>query len=153
MSEQIEAPEPVAVPAAPEARRSRTPLVVGVVVALVVVVIAAVGVVMWQQHQRKQQLFADALATCGLSDRIAFRVSDGGMTMTMDGRGNDDGAGAASVVEEACVLGALNAPSRVTTLMGETRALDGRQTATWDGITASWSYHPDNGLDVIFTQA
>jgi hypothetical protein len=25
----------------------------------------------------------------------------------------------------------------------------GRQEASWDGIEASWSYHPDNGLDLV----
>jgi hypothetical protein len=33
--------------------------------------------------------------------------------------------------------------------MEKTRALDGRQTASWSFIEASWTYHPDNGLDVI----
>ncbi|WP_269142641.1 hypothetical protein [Georgenia yuyongxinii] len=33
--------------------------------------------------------------------------------------------------------------------MTSTRALDGRQTAEWDGVVATWSFHPDDGLDVI----
>jgi hypothetical protein len=26
----------------------------------------------------------------------------------------------------------------------------GVQDAEWDGISISWTYHPDNGLDTIF---
>jgi hypothetical protein len=32
--------------------------------------------------------------------------------------------------------------------MTSTRALDGRQTASWDGIDAAWSYHPDSGMNM-----
>jgi hypothetical protein len=33
--------------------------------------------------------------------------------------------------------------------MEQTRALDGRQQDTWGGYTASWSYHPDSGMELI----
>ena len=35
---------------------------------------------------------------------------------------------------------------------GATRALDGRQQASWDGFEASWTYHPDNGLTLILRE-
>ena len=35
---------------------------------------------------------------------------------------------------------------------GSTRALDGRQSATWAQFEASWTYHPDDGLDVLVRQ-
>ncbi len=44
----------------------------------------------------------------------------------------------------------LGLPSSVDTKMGQTRALDGVQTHTSNGVTVSWSYHPDNGLMVIY---
>ncbi len=34
--------------------------------------------------------------------------------------------------------------------MNTTRALDGRQTDENDNFTVSWSYHPDNGLAVLY---
>lgn len=34
--------------------------------------------------------------------------------------------------------------------MLETRALDGRQTAEASGYTVSWTYHPDDGLEVMY---
>jgi hypothetical protein len=38
-------------------------------------------------------------------------------------------------------------------MMEGTRALDGRQTQTADGYSYTWSYHPDNGLDIIITES
>ena len=52
-----------------------------------------------------------------------------------------------------CVLTELNAPDSLTTRLGSTRALDGTQTGEWAGFTASWTYHPDNGLNIIVETA
>lgn len=41
----------------------------------------------------------------------------------------------------------------MTAQMDSTRALDGMQTAEWDTFEAKWTYHPDDGLDVIITEA
>jgi hypothetical protein len=35
--------------------------------------------------------------------------------------------------------------------MDRTRALDGMQDASWDDLSASWTYHPDAGLDITVT--
>lgn len=45
---------------------------------------------------------------------------------------------------------ALGLPESLIEKMGQTRALDGRQTETYDKITVSWTYHPDNGLEVMY---
>lgn len=42
-------------------------------------------------------------------------------------------------------------PESVKAHMFATRALDGRQTDTWPGFSASWSYHPDDGMDLVIT--
>lgn len=34
--------------------------------------------------------------------------------------------------------------------MGQTRALDGRQTDENDNFSVSWSYHPNKGLNVMY---
>ena len=34
--------------------------------------------------------------------------------------------------------------------MGETSAMDGRQTESNDKYTVSWKYHPDNGMEVTY---
>lgn len=45
---------------------------------------------------------------------------------------------------------ALGLPESLWEDMNHTRALDGRQTADFDDITVSWSYHPDNGLQITY---
>ena len=45
---------------------------------------------------------------------------------------------------------ALNLPDSLVEKMSSTRALDGIQSSEYDGIEVSWSYHPDNGLEIIY---
>lgn len=47
---------------------------------------------------------------------------------------------------------ALDLPSSLIEELSSTRALDGRLSKTYGNITVSWSYHPDNGLEILFTQ-
>lgn len=49
----------------------------------------------------------------------------------------------------SCVFNELNVSEATLSRMAGTRALDGVQTANNDGLVLSWTYHPDNGLDVI----
>ncbi len=44
----------------------------------------------------------------------------------------------------------LGLPSSVYQKMLETRSLDGRQSDETDVIEVSWTYHPDNGLEVMY---
>ena len=44
----------------------------------------------------------------------------------------------------------LGFPDSVWEKMLKTRALDGTQSHKTKDFTATWSYHPDNGLDVIY---
>ena len=90
-----------------------------------------------------------AVADCD-ADTGAFSLGDEGTSLVMDGV--DDTAIRAqlkSLTAMACVLGSIDAPDTVIPLMTGTTALQGRQETTWDGYAASWTYHPDNGLDVI----
>lgn len=47
----------------------------------------------------------------------------------------------------------LSVPDYVYELMKKTTALQGRQTETVNGLIISWTYHPDNGLAVIYRLA
>jgi hypothetical protein len=96
----------------------------------------------------KSSLFADAAGECRVTDVV--EISDGDRTMVLDGSGDDFGSGEVTVDQIACVLRALDAPTAATTRMSETRALDGRQETSWDDISVTWTYHPDDGLDLIF---
>lgn len=79
-------------------------------------------------------------------------LDDDGRTLEFDMRGKELGTGTGSWEQLQCVLDELKAPRRVTASMDNTRSVDGRQDAEWDDLTAEWSYHPDDGLDVIFSR-
>jgi hypothetical protein len=76
-------------------------------------------------------------------------LADGDKTLFLNMQGNDSGSGMLSVEQVVCVLDALDVPTYVLTEMDETTALAGRQEETWGHFKASWTYHPDNGLDVL----
>ncbi len=48
------------------------------------------------------------------------------------------------------IIEKLGLPESLFQEMGETRAMDGRLSEEFDHLTVSWSYHPDNGLEVLF---
>lgn len=76
-------------------------------------------------------------------------VGDAGKSISFDTEGNDDPATGNDEMEDvACVLNALNVPDYVVTHIDDTRALDGMQEDTWDGYTARWTYHPDDGMNL-----
>ncbi|WP_053205835.1 hypothetical protein [Jiangella muralis] len=105
----------------------------------------------------------DASAACG----DAGRIEDDGATLVLAGYGDaltdllDDDAeledamadiGLTSVEDMACVLEELQAPTAVIEHMSSTRALDGTQSDDWEGYEAQWTYHPDDGLNIIVTE-
>lgn len=89
-----------------------------------------------------------AYESCG---RVG-EISDGDRTLFLDMRGEEAGSGVLSISDITCILGGLNTPSYVIHEMEQTRALDGRQSETWGDFEASWSYHPDDGLDVLIRE-
>ncbi|MDO5494559.1 MAG: hypothetical protein Q4G64_02460 [bacterium] len=95
-----------------------------------------------------QAILPDALDSCGLTDAVGFTLGDSGRSLTFDMRGEDDRTGA-DIVEIACVLGALGTPQGTISHMDQTTSLDGRQTAEWDSLEVSWSYHPGRGMDGV----
>ncbi|MHA3946244.1 PASTA domain-containing protein [Cellulomonas bogoriensis] len=79
----------------------------------------------------------------------AGEVADGGRTLVLDMHGEQLFSGDLEYADVRCVLDELDVPQAVLTKMGATRSLDGRQEDDWNGINASWSYHPRTGLDVV----
>ncbi|MGW9348648.1 hypothetical protein [Nocardiopsis flavescens] len=90
--------------------------------------------------------FDTALETCGLTDHPSAEVGDEGRSVFLQHRGATDTAGLGDD-ELDCVLRELGAPDSLFVEMGQTRALDGRRSLEWDGIEATWSFHPDDGID------
>ena len=77
---------------------------------------------------------------------------DNGATLKFSSAGkySSISASAASYSDVACSLLVMNAPDFVTAQIDSTRALDGLQKATWGKLSAFWTYHPDNGLNISF---
>lgn len=85
--------------------------------------------------------------------RQAGVISDNDHTLYLDMVGDDVGSGDFTLTDVRCVLGALGTPQSVIHEMDSTRALDGRQSDTWGDFKVSWTYHPDEGLDILITES
>ncbi|HTL40542.1 MAG TPA: hypothetical protein VL294_03635 [Pseudolysinimonas sp.] len=92
------------------------------------------------------QLLPDAIKGCGLDSSV---VQDDGRSAFLDNKGNDFGSGDLTVDDLVCVLNAIDTPDAVINHMANTRSLDGTQSDSWGDFAATWTYHPDNGLDII----
>jgi hypothetical protein len=90
--------------------------------------------------------FQQAYDSCSAPSGVT--VSDGGKTLIIDGQ-NEYYIGA-TISDTVCVLNAVELPSYIRSNMETTNSLMGRQSDTFgDKIDVSWSYHPDNGLDIV----
>ncbi|GLU91365.1 hypothetical protein [Agromyces sp. NBRC 114283] len=109
-------------------------------------VVVLVGV--WIAIAANQPTKLEAAAEkCEIS---ALAIGDEGKTLILDMK--VDGGSGLPIEDVVCALAELNVSDAVLSQMDSTRALDGKQTAEWDDITATWTYHPDEGLDVILVQ-
>jgi hypothetical protein len=99
-----------------------------------------------------QSKIQQASQSCHLDGSAYAALGDGGYTITLKGQ-PDAGTTGLPIKDIACVLRAVSVPDSVVSQMDSTRALDGMQKATWDKISASWTYHPTNGLKVILTES
>jgi hypothetical protein len=88
-----------------------------------------------------------AVDTCKAPKGYA-RIGDDGKSLRLDHQGEKQ-IGGLDFDDVECVLDALDAPDSMVEKMTSTRALDGMQTGTWGDITATWTFHPDDGLDII----
>lgn len=92
--------------------------------------------------------FPEAIKTCGIAEDDSYiYIADDGDSLLMDGEG-DESLGAYSE-DIWCVLSALNVPESAVAKMEKTSSLMGVVTDSWDGINAEWTYHPDNGFDIV----
>ncbi len=136
-------PEMDPLPGRPRRRRGR---LIWIGAAGVILVAAAVVAVLLTRDSTS--VFEAAVDSCGVENNPGARIGDAGKSLMIDHRGEDESSGL-TMLELDCMIDALGAPESVSVQMNATTAMQGRQTATWDGITASWTYHPDNGLDII----
>jgi len=110
---------------------------------------AAAGISAASADTSKSTQFADAVTSCDANPNWAV-VGDEGRSLTIENKGDEDGFGV-STDQLFCIVDALGAPQAVTSHMGQTTSMDGRQTESWGDITLTFSYHPDRGMDSILT--
>lgn len=124
-------------------------VVLGVGLTLLIQLIVSGGEAGRQEarHRQAQQQISDALDTCGIRDSIGVEVTDGGAGVIF----SSTGLYGVDFGDIECFGDGIGMPQHVRSEMYQTRALDGRQEAEWDVFAASWSYHPDDGLDVVFS--
>lgn len=97
-----------------------------------------------QAFKDLKQKLKYAFAECTSSDTSLSRDE---LSILIDSKDQYDYEGA---VDAITIMTKLGLPDSLLTEMTNTTALMGRQTRTYDNIEVSWSYHPDNGLDIIF---
>jgi hypothetical protein len=83
----------------------------------------------------------------------AIVLADDGATIIIDGKSDDYYAYRGALQDRfyesiATILTSLDLPDYVINQTDATTSLQGVVTASWDGIEASWTYHPDNGFDL-----
>lgn len=91
--------------------------------------------------------FQKAFESCGSPSGVS--VSDNGTTLSVDTMGEEDYSGA-DYYDMVCIVNAVGTPSYIISNMDTTNSLMGRQFDEFDGIEVSWSFHPDNGANVVF---
>jgi hypothetical protein len=93
--------------------------------------------------------FKVALTHCNQSIASeGVEYADNGATLIMSTAGTETTTPSTDWDTVGCVLRELDASTATLNLITETRALDGRQEKTWKGIDASWTYHPNDGLNM-----
>ena len=147
-------PVPPVPPAVPAPQKSRKHvyfglggLSIGLVLGLLFGAIAgAVGDAM-----TTSRAIPNAVEKCSAVDAMGVDVMDGGKSLNLQTSGEESTG--TDVVTVVCVLNEMEAPESIFTKLESTRALDGTQATEWAGYTASWTYHPDNGLNIIVETA
>jgi hypothetical protein len=147
----------------PAPERPRRPAwVIPVITALTVLLMGAVGAVVVLASNPGTPMATPSTTSPTLRQNIpaALRtaytrcggvgeISDGDKTLYVNTQGEKANSGTASITELYCVLDSLEPPSYVTIKMRQTRAFDGQVSEKWGSFEASWTFHPDAGLDVL----
>ncbi len=144
---------PPGVPPAPPAK-GRKPLYFGLgglAVGLVVGVVSGTAGIAIGGALAQSSAIPQAVEACFATDMEGVSAMDDGQSLNMQTAGNDSSG--TTITTVVCVLDELGAPQSLYSKIDSTRALDGTKSAEWPGFTASWSYHPDSGLNVIVETA
>lgn len=98
-----------------------------------------------EAHRKNVELLKNAYDAVKGNSRITL-ASDG-LSITVDSKNEYDYT---SLLDILTIITKLKLPDSLYDAMVSTNSLMGRQSETYNAWNVSWSYHPDNGLDVIF---
>ena len=113
------------------------------------VVLLGVGGFFIFSSMKADARFTEALTLCEALDASGITLAEDGQSLNFDDKGKEDYSGG-DFSDLQCLLEELSAPSTVLARMYQTTSSMGVQDAEWDGISISWTYHPDRGMDANF---
>lgn len=111
--------------------------------------VALAGIAFAAFSNSQPSVLAIAVNECDLTDNEYVSVDKNGKGIFIDGEG-EESLGLA-IEDIGCLLSEIDVPDSVINKMSSTTAMMGAQEAEFEGIIATWSYHPDNGLDIGFS--
>ena len=104
--------------------------------------------------QERKEMLGGAFINCCDSDSGFASLSADNTSLVIDTNPNDTKYSYFNEEKALAAIVATNSylkfPSSITDKMSSTRALDGMQTQSGSDFTATWTYHPDKGLRVIY---
>lgn len=124
------------------APKNNKPLIIGASVGAGVLLVAA-GIFVSTAPTALER----AYEACNLEATFGASLDDDGKGLFIDMMGEDEFIGA-DYDDIICTVDDLGMSSSIKSQMANTSALSGVQNASWDGISASWTYHPNRGLDI-----
>lgn len=100
-----------------------------------------------EREKEKQSAIGKMISVCSKCKSKGTSLSSDKKSIMVDSDGKFDFDATEDVM---VIIDYLGLPDSLFDEMCQTNALMGRQTETYDCYEVSWSYHPDNGLDVVF---
>ncbi|MGO2634635.1 MAG: hypothetical protein ACTII7_10220 [Galactobacter sp.] len=95
-----------------------------------------------------QERLAAAVEECGITTGDFASIEEDSVTLDAVGK-YDFTADGITYDDVTCLFEKTGARDSMMDKIGQTRALDGRQEDAWGGFKASWTYHPDDGLNLV----
>ena len=135
----------------PTPRNRKRSIYIGLAgVAALGIIAAAIAIPMTLSAKAEETRISDAAEKCALT-KGSYTILDDGGAIEFDGAGLEkSGIPVGPEPEKVlCVMLELGAPQSVSTKVGQTRALDGTRETAWDGYAAQWTYHPDDGMNML----
>ncbi|MGX9900898.1 hypothetical protein ACW0JT_15380 [Arthrobacter sp. SA17] len=94
---------------------------------------------------------ASAVSGCGLDGADGVELTADGTKLSIDTKGPQESSGAA-LTDVQCVLGALEVPKSITSMMKLTTSTAEPTDAEWEDLGFAWSYSLENHFRLAIVQ-